>query len=181
MLICGFCVGNEYINPKYNLPSSSVRYAVAKFDTQEELEEHRKTEEHQVNKKKCYCETCKEQCVSMLHYNDHQQQKHLNKVQFKCECCDVSFDFKSLLEKHLNTLKHREKENGKPEEVLDCETCCYHAANKHKLEQHYRTQKHQDKVNGVTKQEFSCCGFKFRSQTDYNRHIQTKSHSQLQK
>lgn len=180
MLICPFCVGNEYVNPKYNLPSSSVRYAVAKFDTQEELVEHKKTEEHQVNKKKCYCETCKFQCESVFQYNEHQQ-KHLSKVQFKCECCNVSFEYKSKLNEHLNTLKHREKESGKEEEILDCETCCYHAANKQKLEQHYRTQKHQDKVSGVTKQEYKCCGFSFKYLSEFNRHIQSKNHSQQEK
>lgn len=178
---CSFCVDSKYIDVKYNLDETSLRYMRAKFDTKEDLEEHKKSEEHKENKKKLYCESCKFQYMSPVSYWEHYELKHKNKVQFKCECCDVSFDFKSKLNEHLNTQKHKDKESGKEEEILDCETCCYHAANKHKLEQHYRTQKHQDKVNGVTKQEYKCCGFSFKYLSDYNRHINSKHHSSTSK
>ena len=122
-----------------------------------------------------YCVVCNMQCDKQSHYNSHincnshnknlhksMKQNETNLVQkssekFKCECCYYSTCRKSQYTRHLETDKHKMKQNGTFEKILVQKSsekfqciCGIHFNSRTTLWRHKKICKSENKLEEVT-------------------------------
>jgi hypothetical protein len=106
----------------------------------------------------------------------------IEKLVHMCDMCNYSTKFKSQMEQHMLTKKHRDAMGGTTElqTIFRCEECDYTTEFKHHLEQHNKTQKHKNKTTGINEAlTLQCekCNYTASSKALFEQHNKTKKHT----
>ena len=88
-----------------------------------------------------------------------------------CKHCDIKFDFKCQMYKHIETRSHKVKAGMMESYPKTCEPCGYTAKTRHKWEQHCEGAKHKIRVEGgQTKTSCEKCGVVRNAGYDWEKH-----------
>ena len=127
--------------------------------------------------KQLYCEPCQHQSFDAKQYAKHCETKHHHKRthrdEFDCKECGLHFEFKSQLDRHLQSKAHQ------PEpEVLRCDLCNVDFRCKAERDRHLAGKQHLYKADPSKRPTLTCelCGITRPSHGQYLAHLETTKH-----
>lgn len=137
------------------------------------------------NKFKCICDKLFDTFEDMEGHVSLKRRRCMNiyliDKETSCKTCNLRFEYKYQLEKHLKTKTHIEKTNGTYKEIsLHCNICNIHCLSKALMETHLKTKKHLARLEGPPLDlECKICNVKFKTQPHIQKHLETKKHNKL--
>jgi len=103
----------------------------------------------------------------------------INNKKYICNCCEYETKVKKNLAIHLETKKHKDKENGvlKPIKEFNCYSCNYQTLDESNFKKHLDSKKHSNNILGITKLKkinyYNCnyCNFHSSNKKNYCYHM----------
>jgi hypothetical protein len=127
--------------------------------------------------KRLFCEPCAHQSYTAKEHEKHCSTKHHHRMthrdEFDCKECDLHFEFKSELTRHLTSKAHQ------PEpEVLRCDVCDVNFRCPKEKARHMEGKQHLYKAEPTRRPTLTCelCGITRPSHGQYLAHLATAKH-----
>jgi len=177
---CHYCQNDDYIVDE--IPHTHWAYRAFKTKSRDVIKQHEKSEEHMAHFKDYYCSACRQQFWNMKDFEAHQHKmyhKRNAKVDHNCDICELTFEFPSQLEAHLETQRHKEKEAGTKQDLYYCKDCNFETKFKSQWNIHCKSKKHRIAVGEIEeKQVYFCpeCDYTTKYESQWNIHCNTSRH-----
>lgn len=134
------------------------------------------------NKFKCICDKSFDTFEDTEEHVRLKRRKCMNNYlidkETRCKICNIPFEYKYQLQKHLKTKTHIEKTNGTYKEIsLHCKICNIRCLSKALMETHLKTKKHIARLEAPPLDlECKICNVKFKTQPHIKKHLETNKH-----
>jgi len=178
--ICSFCKDDDYIIS--SIPHTHWAYRLFKTKSRDVMKQHEKSESHLVHFKDFYCKPCKSQFWNKKDFDKHEHtlsHKRNTKSDHSCDVCELTFEFPSQFEAHLDTQRHKEKEAGTKQELYYCKECNFETKYKSQWNIHIGTKKHKIAIGEIEeKQTYFCkdCDYTTKYESQWDIHCNTQRH-----
>jgi hypothetical protein len=177
---CVDCKDDSYIVGE--IPHTHWAYRVFKTKDRAEMKDHERTESHLAHYKHLRCEDCDMQFYSNKELEAHKHKlfhKRNAKVQHNCDVCDMTFEFPSQYEAHIETQRHKDKQSGSKQDIYYCKDCDFETKFKSQWNIHIETKKHKIAVGEIEEKEtYFCpeCDYTTKFKSQWNIHCNTQRH-----
>jgi hypothetical protein len=177
---CSVCQDDDYIVDQ--IPHTHWAYRQFKTKSRDVMKQHEKSVEHMAHFKNFYCEPCKQQFWNGKEFEAHKHKsyhKRNAKTDHNCHVCDLTFEFPSQLEAHLETQRHKEKADGNYKELYYCKDCDFETKFKSQWNIHCKSKKHCIAIGELEeKQVYFCpeCDYTTKYESQWKIHCNTSRH-----